>query len=91
MRCLDCGEREATVVYVVGTPGPRRAVPSDERPQRGTVEEGGASPDMPSPRGPNVCVVCAQRRYDARRPPGAPTWEEFLAMAHDAKASRPAP
>jgi hypothetical protein len=82
MRCVDCDEREATVVWVQGsgaysniiradgTPQPDRPAKRDnDLPPRPRVVEGH--------RGPNLCVECARRRYEATRPRGAPDWDAF--------------
>ena len=72
--CTDCGERAATVYVVTGTeyadvvydngPGPDAAAQPE-------VPADAASPSEEDP-GPTLCDPCARRRWDARRPPGAP-------------------
>jgi hypothetical protein len=78
MRCLDCGERDATVIWVEGTAlyrNVRRAgdpAPLDEPSVPPVAAKSGLRP-----RGPNLCEPCAQRRYEASLPAGAPSWQGF--------------
>ena len=82
MRCVDCDEREATIVWVQGSGAyskvvradgtrlpDRRASRRDDLPPRPRVVEGR--------RGPNLCGQCARGRYEASRPEGAPDWDTF--------------
>ena len=84
MLCIDCRTRDATVVWVQGT-GIYTDVRHEGDPEPEEAEASSVptiAPDSePSPRGPILCEVCAQRRYEARRPPGAPSWEEFTNRA----------
>ena len=82
MRCLECGEREAAVIWIDLT-RPYRDVRHDGEPEESAIDappidstEQGAQTDA-APRGPTICEECARTRYDARRPPQTPTWEEF--------------
>ena len=87
MRCIECGENEATIVSVQGTGrywnvrragDPEVAAEPEERSLAAPAAEGGSDAATESaPRGPNVCESCARRRYDERRGVGTPTWEEF--------------
>ena len=79
MRCIDCKENEATIVWVQGTgvyANVRRAGVPDEE----SAVEIEASPlprsETPPP-GPNLCESCAHRRYDAHRGAHGPSWDEF--------------
>jgi hypothetical protein len=92
MRCTDCRARDATVVWVQGT-----GIYSDVR-RKGDLEaeeigeaarvEASASESFR--RGPNLCEACAELRYEASRPAGAPSWAEFTHRSNRS-ASRPAP
>jgi hypothetical protein len=86
MQCIDCRENEATTVWVQGTgvyTNVRRAGDPEERDPDEVATANGVASAEPGevseagPRGPNVCELCAQRRYDARRGVNTPTWEEF--------------
>ena len=82
MRCVDCNEREATIVWVQGSGAytnivradgtrlpDRPAKNRDDVPPRPRVVEGW--------RGPTLCGQCARRRYEAILPEGAPDWDTF--------------
>jgi len=80
MRCTDCKARDATVVWVQGT-----GIYTDVRREGDPKLEEGEEPSLSaidsdseaSQGGPNLCEACAQRRYEANLPAGAPSWEEF--------------
>jgi hypothetical protein len=85
MQCVECGDREATVIWVHAAPEPFEDVVYGE-PLEGA---GAAAAALPLPLeeagqplgtgpGPTLCVECARRRYDNRRPSGSPTWDECL-------------
>ncbi|MBD0272725.1 MAG: hypothetical protein ICV73_12445 [Acetobacteraceae bacterium] len=83
MRCVECGGREATVVWVQARP-PHRDVRrrGDPEPEPEVEDEADAPPAaMEPPPGPNLCAECARRRYEAQRPRGAPSWEDFTSDA----------
>ena len=82
MRCVNCDEREATIVWVHGSGAYRNIVRADgtrlpDRPARNRADV------PPRPRiveghgGPNLCSQCARSRYEATRPEGAPDWDTF--------------
>jgi hypothetical protein len=80
MRCIDCGERDATVMWVQGT-GTYTHVRRAGDARREATEESSAptleAQTEVAPRGPNLCDLCAKRRYEATRPAEGPSWEEF--------------
>ena len=83
MRCIECGAHEATVIFVQGTAstqliddratGELEPTSQEVEPLDGPVEDVASSG-----KGPTLCEGCARRRYEARCPPGAPSWEAFM-------------
>jgi len=80
MLCIDCRERDATVVWAQGT-GIYTDVRRESDPEGDETRELSVPALLPdsneNERGPNLCERCAQGRYEAGRPPGAPSWEQF--------------
>jgi hypothetical protein len=82
MRCVDCDEREATIVWVQGSGAYTNIVRADgtrlpDRPARNRDDVPPRPRVVDGRRGPNLCGQCARGRYEATRPEGAPDWDTF--------------